>query len=234
MPGTQDSKESNQLYSLEMREVFFETAGMEAKSKPEADRYIPQIADITGERIKLSDAHGIGYTIVSLTVPGIQGPGRPRRRREAGHRDRLGAFASLLHLLGLVSNGVFDRFPTLKVIVGHLVEHVPFDFWRINCWFEDIEKPLTTEQGGVMCEKTIDDSFKRNIGYVMDAISADGVLFSVDYLYETIDRCSAWWDGEAEQIQKVVGWKYVHRAIGRDNAKALFKLKDYHNADAPV
>jgi 2,3-dihydroxybenzoate decarboxylase len=37
-----------------------------------------------------------------------------------------------LHLLGIFTNGVFDRFPTLKVIVVHLGEHIPFDFWRIN------------------------------------------------------------------------------------------------------
>lgn len=146
-----------------------------------------------------------------------------------------------------MSNGVFDRFPTLKVIVRHLGEHVPFDFWRINHWFEDIEKPFAKEQGGVMCEKTIDDCFKRKIlvttsghfctpslKYVIDAVGADRVLVSVDYPYETIKRCSAWWDREADQIQKAVGGNDAYRVIGRDNAKALFKLKDYHDADAPV
>ncbi|KAK9755052.1 hypothetical protein K7432_017856 [Basidiobolus ranarum] len=42
-----------------------------------------------------------------------------------------------LHLLGTVSNGVFDRFPKLQVIVGHLGEHIPFDLWRINHWLEN-------------------------------------------------------------------------------------------------
>lgn len=30
-----------------------------------------------------------------------------------------------LHILGMVINGVFDRFPKLKVIIGHLGEHIP-------------------------------------------------------------------------------------------------------------
>jgi 2,3-dihydroxybenzoate decarboxylase len=37
-----------------------------------------------------------------------------------------------LHLLGLITNGVFDRFPKLNIIIGHLGEHIPFDFWRIT------------------------------------------------------------------------------------------------------
>jgi predicted TIM-barrel fold metal-dependent hydrolase len=41
-----------------------------------------------------------------------------------------------LHALGMVTNGVFDRHPKAQVILGHLGEHIPFDMWRINHWFE--------------------------------------------------------------------------------------------------
>ena len=44
-----------------------------------------------------------------------------------------------VHLLGMIVNGVFDRHPKLKVIIGHLGEHIPFDMWRINHWIEDSE-----------------------------------------------------------------------------------------------
>jgi 2,3-dihydroxybenzoate decarboxylase len=37
-----------------------------------------------------------------------------------------------LHLLGMVTNGTFDRNPKLQVIIGHLGEHIPFDMWRIK------------------------------------------------------------------------------------------------------
>lgn len=91
--------------------------GMEEKSRKEAtyyinpsdhDRYVRQISDINDERVKLSDAHGIGYTIVSLTVPGIQGisdkAAAEKRATEVNEwvtdqikekRERLGAFAAL-------------------------------------------------------------------------------------------------------------------------------------------
>ena len=345
-------------------EEAYEMTGMEAKSKREAelyidpashDRYIRQISDINEERVRLSDDHGIGYTILSLTVPGIQGMSdkteAEKRATEVNNwvsekikakPDRLGAFAALsmhdpvqagteltravkelgfhgalvndfqhsgpngetylfydqpqydsfwkvvseldvpvylhpaapadvvydklyaqrkyligpplsfanavsLHLLGLVTNGVFDRFPNLKVIVGHLGEHIPFDFWRINHWFEDVKKPLAKAQGAVMCKKTIYDYFKRNIWvttsglfsthtlkYVVDEIGADRVLFSVDYPYETIENCSSWFDGKSKEVQEAVGGKDAYRRIGRDNAKALMRLSGFHDENSHV
>jgi hypothetical protein len=36
------------------------------------------------------------------------------------------------HLLRLISSGVFDRYPNLKIIVGHMGELIPFSLKRIN------------------------------------------------------------------------------------------------------
>lgn len=340
-------------------------AGMEAKSTREAalyinptdrQRYMRQISDINSERVKLADDHGIGYTIVSLTVPGIQGIANKteaeRRATEVNnwvageiksHPTKLGAFACLsmhdpvqagkeltrcvkdlgfhgalvndfqhagddgetykfydqpeydafwkvvceldvpvyihpaapsgivyeklyaqrkyligpplsfangvnLHLMGLITNGVFDRFPQLKVIVGHLGEHLPFDFWRINHWLEDVKKPIAADEGNTtMCKKTIYDYFKTNIWlttsghfstatlkYVVNEIGADRVLFSVDYPYETIENCSEWWDGHADEVKEAVGGVENYKKIGRDNAKRLLKLGRFHDSEAPV
>lgn len=61
-------------------EEAYERAGLKEKSKreaalyiapPDRERYMRQIHDINNERLRLSNAHGIGYTIVSLIVPGI-------------------------------------------------------------------------------------------------------------------------------------------------------------------
>ncbi|ORY67512.1 2,3-dihydroxybenzoic acid decarboxylase [Pseudomassariella vexata] len=345
-------------------EEAYEMAGMEAKSAREAElyihpkdreRYMSQISDLNDKRVKLADEHGIGYTIVSLTVPGIQGIADQAEAEARANEinnwayeqikskpDKLGAFATLsmhdpvqagqelrrcvkdlgfhgallcnwqhsgpngetylfydqpqydafwkvvteldipvyihpsapadvifeklylqrkyligpplsfanavsLHLMGMITNGVFDRHPKLKIIVGHLGEHIPFDFWRINHWLEDVERPIAKAQGNVMCEKTIYHYFKTNIWvttsghfstatlqYVINEIGADRVLFSVDYPYETIENCCAWWDGEADAVKKAVGGVENYKKIGRENAKALLKLGKYHDSEAPV
>lgn len=68
-----------------------------------------------------------------------------------------------LHTLGLISNGVLDGFPKLKIIIGHQGKHIPVDFWRINHWFKDVKRPIANVEGRVMAEKTIYDYFKQNI-----------------------------------------------------------------------
>ncbi len=46
--------------------------------------------------------------------------GRPWLRLSAwGYADRVG-----MHVLGIVTNGVLDRFPKLKIIFGHMGEHM--------------------------------------------------------------------------------------------------------------
>lgn len=317
------------------------------------DRYLRQVKSLTGERIEVSDKHGIGYTIVSLTVPGIQGiTDKATAEKEARHfndyvynrikehRNKLGAFAAIsmhdpaqagaelrrvvtqlgfhgallndvqhagpdgetylfyddpaydafwavaqdldvpiylhpaapvgnryetfykarkylvgpplsfansvsLHLLGLITNGVFDRFPKLKVIVGHLGEHIPYDFWRINHWLEDVERPLAEKAGDVFCEKDVYHYFKNNIylttsghfstptlKYLAGYVGAERILFSVDYPYETIENGCGWWDGDKEGIQEALGGEKAYYDVGRENAKKLFKLGEYHDCDA--
>ncbi|PYH94201.1 amidohydrolase 2, partial [Aspergillus ellipticus CBS 707.79] len=318
----------------------------------ELERYLRQIKSITGERLELSDKNGIGYTIISLTVPGIQGiRDRQKAERHAtevnnyvheqikDHRDRLGAFAALsmhdpaqagqelrrcvkdlgfhgallndvqhteregrclfydqrnydefwrvaveldvpiylhpaaptgqhyreqyegrkylvgppqsfangvaLHLMGLITNGVFDRFPNLKVIVGHLGERIPFDFWRANHWIEDVERPLAKKNGDTMCQKDLLHYFRHNIyvttsghfststlRYVAEHMGAERIMFSVDYPYEKMEHGCRWYDDKAEEIKKALGGRDQYLQVGRDNAKSLFNLTKFHDSDA--
>jgi 2,3-dihydroxybenzoate decarboxylase len=140
-----------------------------------------------------------------------------------------------LHLLGMVVNGVFDRHPKLQVIIGHLGEHIPFDMWRINHWFEDVKKPLGL---AATCKRTIRDYFRDNIWittsgnfststlkYCIEELGgANRIMFSTDYPFESFHDACTWFDGlelkEGEQ-----------EAIGRENAKRLFKLEGVSSAN---
>lgn len=140
-----------------------------------------------------------------------------------------------LHVLGMVTNGVFDRHPKLQVVLGHLGEHIPFDMWRINHWFEDVKKPL-----GLDCKKTIREYFQQNIWittsghfstttlqFCMAEVGADRILFSIDYPFECFADACDWYDG--------VPINLVDKAkIGRDNARRLFKLPAFKDAEKHV
>ncbi|KAJ5297592.1 hypothetical protein PENANT_c005G10075 [Penicillium antarcticum] len=317
------------------------------------ERYLSQIKQPTGERLDLSNQHGIGYTISSLTVPGCQGitdkAKAEKHARDANdwiakeikaYPDRMGAFAALsmhdpaqaaqelercvkqygfhgalvnnwqhagadgetylfydqpeydvfwkkcveldvpfylhpaapmgnhfkqfyeqrrylvgppesfaidvsLHVLGLITNGVFDRHPKLKLIVGHLGERMPQDFWRTNHWLRDVERPLAESRGDVMCKQDLVYYFKNNIylttsghfstetvKFVCDYVGADRILFSVDSPYEKIQDGASWYDNDKENLSKALGGADNYAKVGRENAKNLFKLGTYHDSTA--
>ncbi|PSK53784.1 2-amino-3-carboxymuconate-6-semialdehyde decarboxylase [Elsinoe australis] len=139
-----------------------------------------------------------------------------------------------LHLLGMVTNGVFDRHPKLQIIIGHMGEHLPFDLWRINHWFEDIKKPLGLKE---TCKKTIYEYFNQNIWITtsghfsspalqlsMTEVGADRILFSIDYPFENFQDACSWFDAvELNPNDK--------RKIGKDNAKKLLKLDSFKDHD---
>jgi 2,3-dihydroxybenzoate decarboxylase len=140
-----------------------------------------------------------------------------------------------LHLLGMVTNGLFDRFPKLKIVIGHLGEHIPFDLWRINHWFEDVKKPLGLKE---TCKKTIREYFAENIWittsghfstptlkYCIEEIGASRILFSIDYPFESFEDACSWYD--AVDLPKE-----TQEEIGRGNARQLFKIGSFKDCDA--
>ena len=42
------------------------------------------------------------------------------------------------HALRLVFSGLFDRFPELTIILGHMGETLPFLLWRIDTRFREL------------------------------------------------------------------------------------------------
>lgn len=140
-----------------------------------------------------------------------------------------------LHLLGMITNGVFDRHPKLQIIIGHNGEHVPFDLWRINHWFEDIKKPLGL---AATCKKTIYEYFAQNIWittsghfstvtlkYCIEQLGPERILFSIDYPFEKFEDACEWFDA-MEMDEK------TKKMIAKDNARRLLKLKNFKDSDA--
>ncbi|KAJ9190781.1 hypothetical protein DTO166G4_2526 [Paecilomyces variotii] len=140
-----------------------------------------------------------------------------------------------LHLLGMVSNGVFDRFPKVQVILGHLGERIVFDTWRINHWLEDVKKPRGLNK---TCKKTIRQYFRDNIWvstsgnfsttslqYVISIVGADRVLFAVDYPQEAYEDACGWFDNAEINLSDKL-------KIGKENAKRLFRLGKYRDSES--
>jgi 2,3-dihydroxybenzoate decarboxylase len=104
----------------------------------------------------------------------------------------------------LVLSGVFDKYPGLKIIIGHLGEGLPFYLWRISMGFERDRKDSKSFRD-VFCEHfhvTTSGFFSDPalLCCIME-MGIDRILFSVDYPFvdnppgtkwtETLPICEA-------------------------------------------
>ena len=100
------------------------------------------------------------------------------------------------HALRLVLSGLFDRFPSLTVILGHMGEALPFYLWRIDSRFKITEPKVALRH-------MPSEYIRRNIAVTtagafspeplrctIDAMGLDRVLFSVDYPLEDSEEAA--------------------------------------------
>jgi 2,3-dihydroxybenzoate decarboxylase len=101
-----------------------------------------------------------------------------------------------LHAMRLILSGVFDEYPGLKIILGHLGEALPFWLWRIdNRWAKG---PTAADPLARKLEKKPSQYVKDNFLVTTSgmfwqpallcaylALGADRILFAVDYPYES-------------------------------------------------
>jgi gamma-resorcylate decarboxylase len=147
-----------------------------------------------------------------------------------GHRWLMGpawAFAqeTAVHALRLMGSGLFDAYPKLQIVLGHMGEGLPFNIWRVdhhNAWVKFPQPyPAKRKIGEYFNENfhlTTSGNFRtQTLVNAMMEIGADRVLFSTDWPFENVDHAADWFDAaaisEADRIK-----------IGRTNAIKLFKL----------
>jgi predicted TIM-barrel fold metal-dependent hydrolase len=130
----------------------------------------------------------------------------------------------LIQAVRMITYGVFDRFPKLKVILGHMGEGLPFYYERI---VNDMGEP--TEDS---LEKPIDQYFQDNFWFTTSAffqdnlleqllkyISVDRVMFATDYPFiESIKEGTDWF--RAVDLPRADKEKIAFR-----NAEDLFRMK---------
>jgi 2,3-dihydroxybenzoate decarboxylase/5-carboxyvanillate decarboxylase len=97
------------------------------------------------------------------------------------------------HAVRMMTSGVFDHFPKLKICIGHMGEAVHFWLWRLTYMNS------RAQEGGrsPKTQLTMDEYFRRNfvittsgvedplaLRYSIDKIGIDNVLWAIDYPYQ--------------------------------------------------
>jgi len=128
-----------------------------------------------------------------------------------------------LHVLRLLFSGVFDRYPKLKLIIGHMGEMLPMMMARS-------ERAFKPGNGGAN-QRTLTDTFHQQVhittsGFftqpplkiALDTFGIDNIMFSVDYPFSTNEMGIEFLNAielSNEQVEK----------IAHGNADRLLNLK---------
>jgi 2,3-dihydroxybenzoate decarboxylase len=94
------------------------------------------------------------------------------------------------HFLRLVFSGVFDAYPRLKIILGHLGEGLPFAMHRMNehSWAaakrRGLKKPPIEYLRDNLVVTTSGNWFEPAFVCTLLALGADNILFAIDWPYE--------------------------------------------------
>ncbi len=125
-----------------------------------------------------------------------------------------------VHILRLILGGVFDRFPKLQFVIGHLGEALPFMMQRVDIMPQAMTK----------LREPVSVYLRNNIHYTISGfnfpaafldmlleVGVGRVMFSADYPYASMAEARAF----LEQIPVSAADR---EAIAHGNAEKLFKL----------
>jgi predicted TIM-barrel fold metal-dependent hydrolase len=95
------------------------------------------------------------------------------------------------HFLRLLFSGLFDAYPGLKIILGHLGEGLPFAMHRLNdhSWFAAQRRGLKKQPIEYLRDNlvvtTSGNWFEPAFVCTLLALGADNILFAIDWPYES-------------------------------------------------
>ena len=180
------------------------------------------------------DEAGIAMQVLSAMTPGAQElPGaegvafaRRLNRWISGEvvsrwPDRFRAFAAL-QCLRMIVAGVFDRFPDLQIVVGHMGEGLPFWYWRLG---DDLAR-ATKDRLRKPVQQYLHDNFRITtsaffrdelLALALSVMGEDRVIFAVDYPFAS-NGAGAEWLRSADLPRR------VKEKIASGNARRLLNV----------
>ncbi|MDA9491884.1 amidohydrolase family protein [Bradyrhizobium sp. CCBAU 11361] len=128
------------------------------------------------------------------------------------------------HALRLLFGGVFDRYPSVKIVLGHMGEGLPFLRWRFDSRFAVYSHGINLKRrpseyigSNILITTTGVCSPGALLGAI-EEVGADSVMFSVDYPYESATVA-------ADFIEQAPLNDEIREKICYRNAARLLKLK---------
>lgn len=105
-----------------------------------------------------------------------------------------------MHMLKIITSGVFDRFPKLQMIIGHMGESLPYWMYRLDFMHQagiksgryDCMKPLKKTIAGYLRENVYMTNsgmaWEPAIKFAQSVIGVDRVMYAMDYPYQYVPQ----------------------------------------------
>lgn len=134
-----------------------------------------------------------------------------------------------LHALRLVVSGVFDRFPSLKIVLGHLGEGLPYWLFRIDFMHGSavrakryasqptLERKASEYLRECFYYTTSGMAWTPPIRYVQSVMGMDRVMYAMDYPYQFVPE-------EVSVTDELPISDEELKAFYQTNAERVFKL----------
>lgn len=166
----------------------------------------------------------------------------PTAPYHAPHYEGRGFFGALagfphdvwLHTMGLIMSGAFDRFPKLRLVIGHMGECMPLHLYRFD-WMQGNAdgRPRPIVDGGeqVKLKHPVSYYFHNNIWittsgvgwepaikFCQDVLGPERVLYAMDYPYQQSSDEVAAYDRMAMSAEH-------KKMLMEDNARHVFRIR---------
>jgi 5-carboxyvanillate decarboxylase len=129
------------------------------------------------------------------------------------------------HAVRLMLSGVLDRFPKLKIVIGHMGEALPFWMWRLDFMAAPGARAASRAN-----QLKPSEYFRRNFAittsgvedplalrYCMDKLGVDNIMWAIDYPYQPT--------GPAVAFIESAPMSETDRAkIAHQNAERIFRI----------
>jgi len=105
-----------------------------------------------------------------------------------------------VHAMRMILSGLFERFPKLKIVIGHMGESIPYNIWRCD-YIYGVHKGWGDVPGNLKPSEV----FKRNfwittsgvehtpaLKYCIEVLGADRIMWAIDYPYQVSPPAVAW------------------------------------------
>jgi len=134
-----------------------------------------------------------------------------------------------LHVLRIIVAGIFDRFPKLKLVVGHLGEGLPFWLFRLDFMHRSMVnanrypnvRPLKKKPSDYLRENvwvtTSGMQWAPAILFTQQVLGVDRVLYAMDYPYQFVPE-------EVKVTDELPIGEEDRRKLYQGNAERVFKL----------